>query len=75
MIPAAAALLMVGVSDGSSRPQTQKALYLPVVIASWICVAWVCGLLLPSKASIWRPSFAASVFAPFSDAMPYGLGL
>ena len=54
----------------SSRPQTQKALYLPVVIASWICVVCVCGLLLPSKASSWMPSFAASAFAPFSDATP-----
>ncbi len=66
---------MIGVRARSSRPQTQKALYLPVVIASWICVVCVCGLLLPSKASSWMPSFAASVFAPFSDATPYGLGL
>ena len=74
-MPLLIAVLMTGVREGSSRPQTQKALYLPVVIASWICVVCVCGLLLPSKASSWIPSFAASSCAPFSDATPYGLGL
>ena len=62
---------MTGVSATSLRPQTQKALYLPLVIASWICVVCNCGLLFPSKASIETPSLVASACAPLqrSDAV------
>ena len=69
-MPAVSALLMIGVRAMSFRPHTQKALYLPVVIASWICVDCSCGLLLASKASSLMPSFWASACAPFSDATP-----
>ena len=66
---------MIGVRATSSRPQTQKALYLPVVIASWICVVCSLRVVVAVEGVELDAQLRGLLLRALHDAIPYGLGL